>query len=252
MAKKRKEIIENYVENLLVELGRKLRAKEMDTLGILGDRVNLTEEEDLAYEYVLMKIDNDKQVYALNRYLNAETLEHKDIQKKIGISEPTYYKRRKEFIEGLDGYLTTKGYGYDNASNVDRYDLPNRLTLGKYIKFGRDFVYEEPDGGDYYEIYGGAEGLERYRIIRVVKDLELFEMMAEGDETVTVDVISVEKVQVLDNYGVGLLVSVNENKYEDYMDVGFVLNHLEVAIVEELGDERATELLQQDTIFEFK
>ena len=252
MGNRRKEKVENYVEDLLVELGRKLRAKEMDTLGILGDRVNLTEEEDLAYEYVLMKIDNDKQVYALNRYLNAETLEHKDIQKKIGISEPTYYKRRKEFLEGLDAYLTTKGYGYDNASNVDRYDLPNRLTLGKYIKVGRDFVYEEPDDGDYYEIYNGAEGLERYRIIRVVKDLELFEMMTEGDETVDINVISVGKVAVLDKYGVGLLVSVNENKYEDYMDVGFVLNHLEIALVEELGDERATELLQQDTIFEFK
>lgn len=252
MGNRRKEKVENYVEDLLVELGRKLRAKEMDTLGILGDRVNLTEEEDLAYEYVLMKIDNDKQVYALNRYLNAETLEHKDIQKKIGISEPTYYKRRKEFLEGLDSYLAEKGYGYDNASNVDRYDLPNRLTLGRYIKVGRGFVYEEPDDGDYYEIYGGAEGLERYRIIRVVKSLEILRILTDNVGEELEQLPYIEEIIEVEDFGIGLMVVVDRNKYDDYMDDGYVLNHLEVELVEVLGDERATELLQQDTIFEFK
>lgn len=252
MIKKLENLEIKYTEGLLVDLGQKLRAKEMDTLGILGERGELTEEEDLTYEYVLLKASVDKQLYAQRRYLKGKPKEHKEIQAEIGVSEPTYYKIRREFLKDLNDYLTTKGYGYNNASNVDRYDLPNRLTLGKYIKWGRDFVYEEPDEGDLYEIYNGAEGLEKFRIIRVVKDLELFEMMVEGDEIVDVDVISVEKVAVLDNFGVGLLVTVNENKYEDYMDVGFVLNHLEVALVEELGDERATELLQQDTIFEFK
>lgn len=247
-----KELREEYTEALLERVGKKLSAKRLDDLGILGNEVELTEEENLAYEYIMLKVDKKMQVLGYNRYFGDVNVDVKDIYGELGVSKRTYYNLRKELLEGLDTYLTTKGYGYGNASNVDRYDLPDRLTLGRYIKYGRDFVYEDTDGGDYYEIYGGAEGLERYRIIRVVKDLELFETMVEGDEIVDVDVISVEKVEVLDNFGVGLLVTVNESEYEDYMDVGFVLNHLEVALVEELGNERATELLQQDTIFEFK
>ena len=40
----------------------------------------------------------------------------------------------------------------------------------------------------------------------------------------------IEKAVILDNYGVGLLLTVNESKYEDYMDVGYILNELEVNV----------------------
>lgn len=254
MSKKREELKEEYTEALLERVGTKLSAKRLDDTGQLGDKAELTEEEDLAYEYVMLKVDSKLRPVGYNRYFKDGYVDAREVYEGLGISKRTYFNHRKELLNKLDAYLTAKGYGYDNASNIDRYDLPNRLTLGRYIKSGRDLVYEEPDDGDLYEIYGGAEGLVRYRVIRVVKSLEVFDMLADDD----VDEVGLErlpyivKVNVVDAFGVGLLVTVNRTKYGDFMDDGYVLNQLEVELVEELSDERATEMLEKDTVIVFK
>lgn len=250
---KKRVVVDEYVEDLLKRVGRKLSARKLDELGILGDRLELTEEEDLAYEYVMLKTDKKEQYVAYNKYFTIENREPKEIYTKMGVSKSTYFNIRKELMEGLDEYLTGKGYGYDNASNIDRQGLPDKLSVGRYVKAGRDFVFEDREEGDLYEIYGGAEGLERYRIIRVVDSLDLLKGLT--DDVVEIELENlpfIEEVLEVNDYGLGLLVTVNESKYEDYMDVGFVLNEIEVAIVEYLGEEDATELLGKDLVIEFK
>ena len=242
--------IDEYSEGLLENIGKKLNAKRLDDVGILD--IELTEEERLAYEYVLIKEDKKLQVIGAKRYFGEANVVARKIYEELGISKRTYSYQRKELLQNLNKYLTVMGYGYDNASNIDRYNLPNRLTLGKYIKSGNDFVYEENSEGDYYEIYNGSLGLERYGVIRVVEDLELFEMLVDEEETLDLELEYIEKAVILDNYGVGLLLTVNESKYEDYMDVGYILNELEVNVVNVLGEEEAEELLFKDTIIEFK
>ena len=83
MSKKREDLEIEYTEGLLVDLGQKLRAKEMDTLGILGERGELTEEEDLTYEYVLLKASADKQLYAQRRYLKGSQKNIKKYKQRL-------------------------------------------------------------------------------------------------------------------------------------------------------------------------
>lgn len=175
----KKQYRDEYIEGMLDTIGRKLRAKEKDKLGLLGDRADLTEEQALAYEYVLLRTDEQKVYYTEKRHWDAKKLTHKQIQETLDVSEPTYYKIKRDLIDGLDEYLNARGYGYDYASNADRGDLPKTLGFGRYKVVGSDVIHQGVDYGadsDWYNYTGAGFDLPAVSFT-VVSDLDFFKIL---------------------------------------------------------------------------
>lgn len=108
-----KEEIKGYIEDLLRSIQRKFEAKERDTLGLLGEDVELTDEELLAYKFVNLETDKREREFIFKRYLSEEEIEQKDLQDELGITNPTYYRMREKFLLRLNNYLKVNGFGYN-------------------------------------------------------------------------------------------------------------------------------------------
>lgn len=250
MGKNSQDVIVEYIDVLLGRVGRKLSAKRLDDVGLLGEEVNLNAEEDLAYTYVMLKADKKQQLLAYNSYFVDAVKDLDDLCVSLGIDKDSYLKIKSDLLNDLDNYLKVNGYGYANASNIDRYGLPDKLSFGRYMVSGTDLVFADNEFGDLYTLTSGALDLQRYKTISVVKSLDLLKELADDIEAV--DLPSgggIEELKVIDGFSAGVLVSVNFNAYDDLLDV---FTDLENALDDALGFDTVDDLLGKGVAIEFK
>lgn len=112
---RKKLLVDEYVEGLIINIKTKLDAKDKDILGILDSTdTELTDAEKLVYKWLMLSNDTEVKSFANLRYFSTKQETYRNISKKMRYSEGKVYYVRRRLIEGINDYLLENGYGIED------------------------------------------------------------------------------------------------------------------------------------------
>lgn len=137
------EKVGKYVDDVVSKAMRKIELLESDKAGLLGNSIELTEEERLSYEWLMLAEDVDAVEYAKEKYKGRKSRTYAEISRAVGWSEVKVWYVRKRFINAIYAFMVERGYGIKEEEDEVQKQEEEELRKKKELQKKRELAREE-------------------------------------------------------------------------------------------------------------